>query len=97
MSRLETAATKALPKQELIQEGSWGARGVGSHESTMILYRDGAHTFIEWDVPALELTEHIGLELEDMHVVGYDGVMSFPRPAYEWLRELGYTIAEDVI
>lgn len=97
MSRLETLATKTFPKQEIIQEGSWGARGLGAHELTMILYRDGSHVFIEWDFPSLEMTEHVGLELEGQTVVGYDGVMSFPNPAYEWLRELGYSIAEDVI
>lgn len=93
----EIARTK-LPKVEFISEGSWGQRGVGAHESEMILYA-GEHDslMIEWDIPTLDEVEHIGLEMEGKRVVGYDGVMSFPRPAYKWLRSLGYSIAKDVI
>jgi hypothetical protein len=97
MTKLETLATKKFPKTEIIQEGSWGARGLGAHASTMTLYREGAGLFIEWDFPTLETTENIGLEMEGKRIVGYDGVMSFPRPAYKWLRSLGYVIARDII
>ncbi len=90
-------AHRDFPKQGIIQEGSWGQRDLGKHASTMTLYREGAHLFIEWDFPSLEMTEHIGLEMEGKRIVGYDGVMSFPRPAYKWLRSLGYRIAKDVV
>jgi len=98
-SKLETLATTKFAPQQFIQEGSWGLRTLqGKHESTMTLYRwTGGTPFIEWDIPGLNEVEHIGLELEGKRVVGYDGVMSFPRPAYKWLRSLGYTIARDVI
>lgn len=92
----EIARTK-LPKVEFISEGSWGQRDVGAHESTMTLWTDGDSLMIEWDIPTLDEVEHIGLEMEGKRVVGYDGVMSFPRPAYKWLRSLGYRIAKDVI
>ena len=97
-SKLETIATIAFPAKEIITEGSWGQRGLGKHASTMTLYREGAHLFIEWDFPTLETTETIGLETHGYkRIVGYDGVMSFPRPAVKWLRSLGYRIAKDVI
>jgi hypothetical protein len=94
---MKAIAHTTIPKTMFIQEGSWGQRDVGEHESTMTLYATGGELTIEWDVPGLAITEHIGLEMEGQRVVGYDGVMSFPRPAYKWLRSLGYTIARDVI
>ena len=98
MSNLETIATVTFPAKEIIQEGSWGARGLGKHASTMTLYREGAHLVIEWDFPTLGTTENIGLETHGYkRIVGYDGVMSFPRPAYKWLRSLGYVISKDII
>ena len=94
-------ATIAFPKKQFIQEGSWGAVTLaGKFESTMTLYETSGFArslFIEWDIPGLDMVEHIGLEMEGKRVVGYDGVMSFPHPAYRWLRSLGYTIAKDVI
>jgi len=94
-------ARMELPSEPLIMEGSYITRDVGAHASTMILYKeiqDGGdpHFSIEWDIPSLEMTEQIGLELEGKRVVGYDGVMSFPHPAYKFLRGLGYRIARDV-
>ena len=97
-STLETIATITFPRKDIVQEGSWGNRRMGKHASTMTLYRDEGHLFIEWDFPTLEMTEHIGLETHGYkRIVGYDGVMSFPRPAVKWLRSLGYRIAKDVI
>jgi hypothetical protein len=104
MTKLETIATITFPAREIIQGGSWGARGLGKHASTMTLFcekaglgDEGDFLFIEWDFPTLETTENIGLEIEGKRIVGYDGVQSFPHPAYKWLRSLGYVIARDVI
>jgi hypothetical protein len=96
---LETIATVTFPAKQIVQEGSWGSRGLGKHASTMTLYLEEGALFIEWDFPSLETTENIGLEIEwsRKRIVGYDGVMSFPRPAVKWLRSLGYVIAKDVI
>ena len=98
-SKLETLATLNVPKQAIVSETSYGSRDIGRHASTMTLFAEDGHLFIEWDFPSLETTENIGLEIEWPHkrIVGYDGVMSFPRPAYKWLRSLGYVIAKDVI
>jgi hypothetical protein len=97
MSNLETIASITFPAKEIIQQGSWGERSLGRHASTMTLYRQGADVFLEWDFPSLETTETIGLGLEGKRIVDYDGVMSFPRPAYKWLRSLGYVISRDII
>jgi hypothetical protein len=95
---MKQIAHTTIAKQAFIQEGSWGQRDIGEHESTMTLWtHGGGDLMIEWDIPSLDAVEHIGLEMEGKRVVGYDGVMSFPRPAYKWLRSLGYTIAKDVI
>jgi hypothetical protein len=90
-------ATIKLAKQAIVRESTYGTRDLGKHASTMTLHCEKSRFFIEWDFPSLETTEHIGLEMEGKRVVGYDGVMSFPRPAYKWLRSLGYTIARDVV
>jgi hypothetical protein len=105
MTDIETIATVKLPAKTFYREGSWGSYSLdGEHESTMTLYRErkglgseGDFLFIEWDIPSLNEVEHIGLEIEGKRIVGYDGVQSFPRLAYKWLRSLGYVIARDVI
>jgi hypothetical protein len=95
---MKAIAHTKIAKTGIIQEGSWGQRDLGEHASDMTLYQgDGGDLMIEWNFPSLEATEHVGLEMEGRRVVGYDGVMSFPRPAFKWLRSLGYRIARDVI
>ena len=89
--KLEELAHLGIPAKEIVQEDLWGIRALGSHSSTMTLYRQGDHVSIEWDVPTLGMTEHIGLELDDNLITGYDGIMTFPRPAIPWLKSLGYT------
>ena len=98
---LQTVATLTLRAVPMQWEGSFGTCDAGAHVSTMTLHRvDDAGVIsysIEWDIPSLGETEHIGLELEgDKHIIGYDGVMSFPRPAKPWLESLGFTFDEDV-
>lgn len=92
---------KVLIKKELVTdvryEGSWGAGPImKSVASTMeVLANDhGVPTMIEWDIPALEETEHIGLEIDGKSVVGYDGVMCIPEEACDLLEELGYNCDE---
>jgi hypothetical protein len=98
MTDIETIATVKLPAKTFYREGSWGSYSLdGKHESTMTLYRDGRGLYIEWDIPSIDEVEHIGLEVEGKRIVGYDGVQSFPKLAYKWLRSLGYVIARDVI
>lgn len=86
---------------ELIQEGSWGERDMGEHESTMDLYegKDAGHGMIEWDCPHLEITEHIGLwyEMQDGKRVltDYDGVFSLPKEAIELLEGHGIVVPDE--
>jgi hypothetical protein len=96
--------TKVLSKTftaELITQGSWGHRDLGSHESTMDLYlRTDASGFIEWDVPALETTENIGLTFSIdpkgvRTLLEYDGVMSMPAQAVDVLREAGIVVSNE--
>ncbi len=82
---------------QLISEGSWGARDIGNHESTMsfFLTSDG-YGFIEWDIPDIETTEQIGLWFENGNVLtDYDGVFSLPKEAIELLRSNGFVVGED--
>lgn len=76
----------------VIREGSWGHHELGDHQSTMTVYGNdaGEPVMIEWDIPSLEETEHIGIELDGRSVTGYDGVMCIPDQAIELLEELGY-------
>ena len=90
---------------DLVSEGSWGASGLGKHESTMTLYADGLRGYIEWDIPSLDTSEGIGLTFErqidaenmvnDLVLVDYDGVHSLPAQAVELLRNNGYVVPED--
>ena len=82
----------------LVEEGSWGARKLGKHSSTMDLYfRTDDTGFIEWDIPALYTCEEIGLVFE-LDAAGartlcdYDGVMSLPVEAVDLLRANGVAV-----
>lgn len=80
-----------LLKLEMISHGSWGHNELGAYESTMDVYLDGGYpNFIEWDIPELEETEHIGLTYENGKMIDYDGIMAMPQEAVELLRELGF-------
>jgi hypothetical protein len=89
----------------LIFEGSWGERDAGTHESTMTLYRytdRAGRGFIEWDVPALETTETIGLwwECQDGGYVltDYDGIMGYlPAQAAKLLEDNGFIVSKDFL
>lgn len=81
---------------ELVSQSSYSDTELGNYESTMELFRDdnGVPSMIEWDVPELEETEHIGLEIEGNDVVGYDGIWSLPQQAIDFLEKLGYDCSE---
>jgi hypothetical protein len=97
---LKPIATKTFTGA-LVSHGSWGASALGEHESTMDLYeRDALHGFIEWDIPALDDTEHIGLTYErgadgKRHLADYDGVMSLPHEAVILLEGTGIVVSEE--
>ncbi|MCC6887757.1 MAG: hypothetical protein IT536_04405 [Hyphomicrobiales bacterium] len=83
------------------QEGSWGERNLARRtKSTMDLYFYADNTgFIEWDIPKLGMTEHIGLVFEitpdgKRVLVDYDGVFSLPDQAMDLLETHGVDCTE---
>jgi len=92
MAELIDSMTVSSP---LMLEGSWGQRDLGTHESTLELYYHKDCTgFIEWDIPELDLFEHIGLWFSidrdgKRSLVEYDGVMSLNDHAIALLRKNG--------
>lgn len=84
----------------IIMEGSWGESDLGTHESTMEFfeYEDGnaPHAMIEWNIPALEEIEHIGLTFEMLDgkrtLTDYDGVHSLPDEAIALVESLGIVV-----
>lgn len=97
---MNKVATKTFTSK-LIYHGSWGAQDAGTHESTMDLYMHETEPrgFIEWDVPALEDMESIGLvfEVRDgvRHLVDYDGVGALPKQAVKMLRAEGVIVDKE--
>lgn len=91
-----------LPATPMVSQGSWGARSVGTHASTMELWRypdQPGYAFIEWDIPGLDEVEHIGITWEEPAdgrrvVTDYDGVMDIPREAVDFLRAQGFDVSE---
>ena len=61
------------------------------HESTMELfaYPDGSY-MIEWDIPTMDVVEHIGIWHEDKRVTDYDGIFELPQEAIDLLKENGF-------
>jgi hypothetical protein len=99
---MKTLVGKKTFKSNLIEEGSWGVRELTqqSVESTMELHFERDNTgFIEWDIPALDRSETMGLTFEFDFVgkrtlVDYDGAFSLPRQAIELLEEYGVDCTE---
>jgi hypothetical protein len=64
-------------------------------ESTLELFtcEDGSYS-IEWDIPELEETEHIGIFVEEgtKTICDYDGVFEVPKEVIEFLREQGFNV-----
>lgn len=86
----------------LVSAGSWGSTSMGTHESTMDLWMEPDRTkgFIEWDIPALDTTEDIGLWFEKgrggrMYLTDFDGVGSLPKEAIALLRKNGVQVPSD--
>jgi hypothetical protein len=83
-------------------EGSWGQRNLSECTKSVMelyFYTDAAQGFIEWEVPDLDLFEHIGLWFEiDRHgkrtLTDYDGVFSLPDQAMDLLEKHGVDCAE---
>ena len=68
--------------------------GLGTHKSTMTLYRldtPGRYA-IEWDIPSVEETVEYGIWTENNILVDYDGSFSLPSQAIQLLRDNGVTV-----
>lgn len=89
---MQKIAEKIIKPTAMIREGSWGTQDIGTHPSTMTLYAEGPHYFIEWDIPSLEATENIGLTFEHKTLTDYDGVFSLPKEAIALLRKAGFHV-----
>lgn len=69
----------------------------GTYESTMELFiNSGEPTMIEWDVPEMGRTEHIGLEFDNGKVNDYDGVFELPKEAIQLLESCGFKVDESL-
>lgn len=87
---------KQIPALPLVRETSYSSNNLGKHKSVMRLYCRRNHYFIEWDIPALEEVEHIGLVFDGKTLVDYDGVMSLPSPVPDFLRGCGFIVPADM-
>ena len=70
---------------------------LGEHDFTLELFWfDGdvknGRGQIEWDIPTLEETEHIGIWTEDGALIDYDGVMSLPDEIIPFIEAQGITV-----
>lgn len=80
---------------QLVSETTAGAIPLGRHKSTMTLYgfdEDPDYFFIEWDIPALDDCENIGIWCEEgtKTLRDYDGVFQLPDEAIELLKSNGF-------
>lgn len=89
---MKSIAKIDIEPTEMISEGSWGSRDLGSHASTMELFKSDTpnHYVIEWDIDTLDTTEHIGLWFDGKELIDYDGVFSLPAEAIEFLEKQGF-------
>lgn len=68
---------------------------LGEHEYTMELFQGKNNQYvIEWDIPELEMTEHIGIWCTGTIVTDYDGVFEIPKQAIELLQSCGFSTKE---
>lgn len=96
-----TSIGKAEFMSPINQEGSWGERNLAKRtKSVMELFFHKDNTgFIEWDIPKLDMTEHIGLVFEiapdgKRILTDYDGVFSLPDQAMDLLEKHGVDCSE---
>ena len=83
-----------ISKAELVRETTASVNPLGNYEFTMELFTDDENTptLIEWDIPELEETEHIGLEFDGKRLEDYDGVFDLPYEAIKLIRKSGYVV-----
>jgi hypothetical protein len=96
-----TLVGKSEFKSPINREGSWGSQQLAKRAKSIMalyFYKD-QHGFIEWEVPALDIVEHIGLVFEfdaagKRTLTDYDGVFTLPDQAMDLLEKHGVDCAE---
>lgn len=92
---LQTVMTREFPATKMELDSSFGTRPVGAHASSMTWYLEDGHHTIEWDIPGLDRTVHLGLWFEKKVLVDYDGNFTLPIEAIQMIRDKGYTVPKD--
>jgi hypothetical protein len=100
MEQAEKIATLKF-KSPINLDASWGSRQLAKKATslmTLYFYKD-ASGFIEWEVPALDIVEQIGLVFEldragKRTLIDYDGVFDLPKQAMDLLEKNGVDCAE---
>ena len=83
-------------KSNLNLDNGYKNNQLGEHSYTMELFKeDENHYLIEWDIPGLDCTEHIGIGLQNNRLIDYDGVFELPEQAIKILREAGITVPRE--
>lgn len=99
MSKVKSMAKIDIPPRAMVSEGSFGSHDLGTHESTMeLFFHEGqaGSGVIEWDIPDLDTTEHIGLTWDnDKNLLEYDGVFALPKEAITFLEAQGFTVSDE--
>ena len=88
---------------EVVREYSYSPESIplGRYDCTLELIQNTfGEYFVEWDIPDLNETEVIGLEVErnskeeKNYVVGFDGIMDMPSEVITFLEENGFDCTE---
>jgi len=94
--------TITIPSKEIVREycSLSQSEQLGAHESTMTLYwcdgefPDGRGE-IEWDIPELDETAHIGVWTDNKELTDFDGVFELPHDAVTLLRSCGIIVSDE--
>lgn len=76
---------------------SFSSINLGEYTSTMEYFPsdDGEGGIIEWDIPDLEDTEHIGISVENGELYEYDGIFNLPSQAIALLEHIGIIVPDN--
>lgn len=94
-SNLPTAQYRRDYERLLRFQSAFAGEGLEDHDFTMELFvHDGSNMMggsgcIEWDVPSMDETVHIGFWWRGKKLVDYDGVFDLPKEAIKLLENFG--------
>ena len=98
MEKVESIEFRAPIRREW--SGSSTVDELGTDECTMTFYESAltpGRGMIEWDIPGLEETHHIGVwfDAAKRELPDYDGLFSLPEQAIELLEKARIVVGED--